>query len=113
MSEEESEEPERNFVVGTSEVGIVACHYGSGIRLHTLVAVAYADVDIAVHTIGTFALALVDSMVTPEGVDEEGLHGLLLVDVGAVDGVDEVGVVQEHSARFSPVSSPIFRKTIR
>ena len=75
---EEAEEPEWDFVVAASHFGVVAREEDVGIALHALAAVAHLDVGVVVDAIESIALSFVDSVVTPEGIDKEGLHDGLL-----------------------------------
>lgn len=97
---EEAEEPKRNLVVAASHLGVVAGEDDVGVALDALAAIADVDFDIAVDAVESVAASLVDGVVSPEGVDEIGLHDVLLGDGGRVDGVDEIRVVEENRSGF-------------
>ena len=93
---EEAEEPKRNLVVAASHLGVVAGEDDVGIALDALAAIADVDFDIAVDAVESVAASFADGVVSPEGVDEIGLHDVLLGDGRRVDGVDEIRVVEEN-----------------
>ena len=92
---EESEEPEWDFVVAASHFGVVAREEDVGVALHTLAAVAHLDVGVLIDAIEAVALPFVDGVVTPEGIDKETLHDGLLGNLWGVDGIEQIGIVEE------------------
>lgn len=97
---EEAEEPKRNLVVAASHLGVVASEDDVGVALDALAAIADVDFDIAVDAVESVPASLVDGVVSPEGVDEIGLHDVLLGDGRRVDGVDEIRIVEENRRGF-------------
>ena len=97
---EEAEEPKRNLVVAASHLGVVAGEDDVGVALDAFAAIADVNLDIAVDAVESVSAPLVDGVVAPEGVDEIGLHDVLLGDGRRVDGVDEIRVVKENRRGF-------------
>ena len=97
---EETEEPKGNLVVAASHLGVVAGEDDVGVALDTLAAVADVDFHVSVDAVESVAASFVDGVVAPEGVDEIGLHDVLLGDGRRVDGVDEVRIVEENGRGF-------------
>ena len=97
---EEAEEPKRNLVVAASHLGVVAGEDDVGVALDALAAIADVDFHVSVDAVESVAASFVDGVVSPKGVDEIGLHNVLLGDGGRVDGVDEIRVVEENRRGF-------------
>lgn len=97
---EEAEKPEWNFVVTASHFGVVACQNDVGVAFYALAAVAHLNVRVVVDTVDAVALSFVDRVVTPQGVGKESLHDGLLRNLWRVDGIEQVGIVEEHGGRL-------------
>ena len=97
---EEAEKPEWNFVVTASHFGVVACQNDVGVAFYALAAVAHLNVRVVVDTVDAVALSFVDRVVTPQGVDKESLHDGLLCNLWGIDGIEQVGIVEEHGGRL-------------
>ena len=62
--------------------------------------IADAKTQMVVDEIAVVLVALVDEMILPQRVDEEGLHDFLRAAGDGIDGVHQVGIVHHHLRRF-------------
>ena len=62
--------------------------------------IANPEPQLVVDDVFAAMVALVDQMVLPHRVDEEGLHHVVLRRLYGIDGVHQVGVVQHHLGRL-------------
>ena len=71
-----------------------------GVAFYALAAVAHLNVGVVVDAVDAVALSFVDRVVTPQGVDKESLHDGLLCNLWGIDGIEQVGIVEEHGGRL-------------
>lgn len=96
----ETEEPEWNFVVSATHLGVVACQNDVGIAFYALTAIAHLNVGVVVDAVDAVALSFVDRVVSPQGVDKESLHDGLLRNLWRIDGIEQIRIVEEHGGRL-------------
>ena len=98
---EEPQEPQGELPV-FAHLRVVAEADGAGRRLprRAVKGVDDDEPETTVYLVGGVVARLVHLVVLPKGIDEEGLHHVLLLHLARIDGVHQVGVVKHHLGRL-------------